>query len=79
MDSTKADFRNTFNTDHGQRTLGNMLIKGKFFSYVATPEEMAVQNFLKDILWDSECFPMFGKGNGSDITQFVDSLFKLKG
>jgi hypothetical protein len=52
-----------------------MLIKAKFFSYATSPEEVAVQNFMKDVLWDAECFPMFQNPDTPDITQFVSKLF----
>jgi hypothetical protein len=54
-----------------------MLIEGKFFNHAKTYEELAVQNFLKDIMWKAGCYPLFGEKNNK-VDQFVNSLFNLK-
>jgi hypothetical protein len=78
-DTTAADFRTTFSSDAGRRTLANMLIEGKFFSHAKTYEDLAVQNFLKDVLWKAECYPLFNKkGDNSAVDQYVRGLFNIK-
>ena len=78
-DTTASDFRQTFDSGHGRRTLANIMTEAKMFNYVDTPEEVAVQNFVKDILWKAECYPFFDKGvKNNGINELVDLLFQLK-
>ena len=78
-DTTASDFRQTFNCGHGRRTLANIMTEAKMFNYVDTPEEVAVQNFVKDILWKAECYPFFDKSKPNNkANELVDYLFQLK-
>ena len=78
-DTTAQDFRQTFSTGNGRRTLANIMTEAKMFNYVDTPEEVAVQNFVKDILWKAECYPFFDKTKKNNgINELVDMMFQLK-
>ena len=56
QDATEVIYRQTFTTDAGRRVLSNMLCEGKFFKHCKTPEEQAVENFLKTVLSKCGCF-----------------------
>jgi len=48
---TQMDYRNCFSTDVGRRVLGHMLLEAGFFDTdLKTPEEIAVENYVKNIL-----------------------------
>ena len=49
-DKTVDCYRVCFNTPDGKRVLANLLMEAKFFEYTKTPEEQAVENFVKTIL-----------------------------
>ncbi len=78
-DTTVNDYRQTFSSGHGKRTLANIMTEAKIFGYVDTPEEQAVQNFVKDILWKTECYPFFNKDKpNNSINELVEMMFNLK-
>ncbi len=72
--STVTDYRTFFSTDTGQRVLANMLTEGKFFDLCHTPEEQAVQNFLKIILSKTGSYP--SEGENTRIESFVSIVLK---
>ena len=72
IDNTVVDYRRCFSSDVGQRVLGNMLIEAKFFEYTDTPEEQAVENFMKTVL--TKCGG-FCVGN---IDEYVRNLMAMK-
>ncbi len=74
--STVSDYRAFFTTDTGRRVLANMLTEGKFFAICHTPEEQAVQNFLKIILSKCGCYPSEGKSTKERIESFVRVVLK---
>ena len=48
---TQMDYRNCFSTDVGRRVLGHMLLDAGFFDTdLKTPEEIAIENYVKNIL-----------------------------
>ena len=48
---TQMDLRNCFSTDVGKRVLGWMLLEAGFFdSDLKTTDELAVENYVKNIL-----------------------------
>ena len=47
---TQMDYRNCFSTDVGKRVLGHLLLEAGFFDSDLSPEEVAVENFMKNVL-----------------------------
>lgn len=74
-----TDARTCFlGSDAGKRTLANMLTEAKFFSLTHTPEEQAVENFIKIILGWTGGFPIEGKSSKETIDKFVAKLTESK-
>ena len=71
-DTTSADFRTCFSSDVGKRVLANMLIEARFFEYTKTPEEQAVENFMKTVL--TKC----GSYNVENVDEYVTNLMSMK-
>ena len=69
--STVSDYRTFFSSDAGQRVLANMLTEGKFFDVCHTPEEQAVDNFLKIVLSKIGSYPSEGMSAKERIDSFV--------
>ena len=46
----QMDYRNCFSTDVGKRVLGHLLLEAGFFDSDLSPEEVAVENFMKNVL-----------------------------
>lgn len=74
--STVSDYRMFFSTESGQRVLANMLTEGKFFDLCHTPEEQAVQNFLKIILSKTGSYPSEAVSTKDRIESFVSVVLK---
>ena len=74
--STVSDYRTFLSSDTGQRVLANMLTEGKFFAICHTPEEQAVQNFLKIILSKTGSYPSEGMSAKERIDSFVSVVLK---
>lgn len=72
IDHTVVDYKTCFSTDAGRRVLGNILVEAKFFEYTTTPEEQAVENFVKTIL--SKC-GVYYIGN---IDEYIRNLMNMK-
>ena len=72
--TTVSDYRTFFTTDTGQRVLANMLTEGKFFDLCHTPEEQAIQNFLKIILSKTGSYP--SEGESERIESFVSIVLR---
>lgn len=70
-DKTRDDYRECFNTASGRRVLGHLLIQGGFFDNNTAPEEIAVENFVKDILRELGMYDL------SNVEGLVDKLFEL--
>lgn len=77
-----TSYRQCFNTDAGKRVLANMLIDSGFFDTDRfSPEDIAVQNFMKKIILklgfikfkevEKDVFKILG------VDSFVDKLFEL--
>ena len=74
-----TDARTCFlGSDAGKRTLANMLTEAKLFSLTHTPEEQAVENFMKIILGWTGSFPIEGKSSKERIDSFVNKLTEMK-
>ncbi len=71
-DKTVDYFKTCFSTEPGRRVLANLLIESKFFEYTKTPEEQAVENFMKMVL--TKC----GTYNIKNIDAYVLNLMSLK-
>ncbi len=74
--STVSDYRMFFSSEFGQRVLANMLTEGKFFAVCHTPEEQAVQNFLKIVLSKTGSFPSEGLSVKERIESFVSVVLR---
>ncbi len=74
--STVSDYRIFFSSDSGRRVLANMLTEGKFFDLCHTPEEQAVQNYLKIILSKTGSYPSEGKSTKERIESFVSVVLR---
>ena len=72
IDHTIVAYRQCFSTDAGKVVLGNMLVEAKFFDYTTTPEEQAVENFMKTVL--DKC----GSYNVDNINEYVTNLMNMK-
>lgn len=72
IDNTVVDYRRCFSTDAGQRVLGNMLVEAHFFEYTETPEEQAVENFMKTVLHKCGSYGIQG------IDEYVRNLMNMK-
>lgn len=64
-------YRSCFSTEPGRRVLADLLIEAKFFDYTKTPEEQAVENFVKTILTKT------GSYNVANIDGYVLNLMGL--
>lgn len=76
--STVTDYKTCFSTEAGQRVLANMMTEAKFFDLTTTPEEQAVENFMKIILSKTGVYPAEKKSTNSRINQFVTSMLNMK-
>ncbi len=65
-------------SDAGKRTLANILTEAKFFGLIHTPEEQAVENFVKIILGWTGSYPIEGKSSKERIDSFVHKLTEMK-
>lgn len=64
-------YRQCFTTESGRRVLADLLMEAKFFEYIKTPEEQAVENFIKTILTKT------GGYNVANIDGYVLNLMGL--
>ena len=65
-------------SEAGQRTLANMLTEAKFFDLTHTPEEQALENFMKIILGWTGSYPIEKKSSKERIDKFVSNLNNMK-
>ncbi len=72
IDHTVVAYRQCFTTDAGRLVLANLLMEAKFFDYTTTPEEQAVENFMKTILHKAGLYSV------DNIDEYVTVLFNLK-
>ena len=70
-DPTQRICRSFFMSAEGKEVLAHMLRNAKFFDYITTPEEQAVENFVKEILSD------IGVWNMDNANSFVELLTNL--
>ncbi len=70
-DRTIDYYRQCFMTEPGKRVLANLLMEARFFEYTHTPEEQAVENFIKTILTKT------GAYNRGNVNNYVDKLLSL--
>ncbi len=74
-----TDARTCFlGSEAGQRVLAAMLTEAKFFALTHTPEEQAVENFMKIVLGWTGSFPIEGHSSVDRIDKFVSNLNKMK-
>ena len=74
-----TDARTCFlGSEAGQRVLAAMLTEGNFFALTHTPEEQAVENFLKIILGWTGSYPIEKKSSKERIDKFVSNLNKME-
>jgi 2-methylaconitate cis-trans-isomerase PrpF len=66
-----TDYTVFFSTDAGQRVLADMLLEGGFFKLNKTPEEQAVENFLKVVLGKTGKYPIEGESSAARITSYI--------
>ena len=72
-DETQTNFRRTFMTEPGQRTLGLLLIQAGYFDTdLKTPEQLAVLNFVKEHILKN-C----GLLKLENIDSYVRKLFEI--
>ena len=71
---TQMDYRNCFSSDVGKRVLGHMLLEAGFFdSDLKTSDELAVENFMKNVL------KIIGVYDHPDkMKQLVDKLMEIQ-
>ncbi len=72
IDNTVVDYRRCFSTDAGKRVLSNMLLEAKFFDFTTTPEEQAVENFVKVIL--TKC----GSYHADNMQEYINNLMAMR-
>jgi hypothetical protein len=65
-------YRQCFSTEAGRRVLSNILCESGFFKHIKTPEEAAVENFVKTILTKTGGYKMENAG------QLVQSILNLQ-
>ena len=71
---TQMDLRNCFSTDVGKRVLGQMLLDAGFFdSDLNTEGEIAVENFMKNILKEMGIYDTSEK-----MTQVMNGLINVQ-
>ena len=70
-DVTDVMYRQCFQTDIGKRVLANMMIEAGWFSHNKTPEEQAVENFVKTIL--CKC----GSYSANHVDEYVTKLMSM--
>ena len=74
-----TDARTCFlGSEAGQRTLANMLTEAKFFDLTHTPEEQAVENFMKIVLGWTGSYPIEKKSSKERIDSFISKLNEMK-
>lgn len=71
-DPIEIYYRNCFGTGSGKIVLKNILIEAKLFEQINTPEEMAVENFVKTIL-----HKMGEYGDVRRNETIIDKLFNI--
>ncbi len=71
-DPIEIYYRNCFGTGSGKIVLKNILMEAKLFEQINTPEEMAVENFVKTIL-----HKMGEYGDVRRNETIIDRLFNL--
>ncbi|MGR3292483.1 MAG: hypothetical protein ACUZ9M_00540 [Candidatus Scalindua sp.] len=75
---TVTDHKTCFSTDSGMRVLANLMTEAKFFDIITTPEEMAVENFVKILLSKIGVYPAEKKSSAERIDMFVSNMMKMK-
>ncbi len=74
-----TDARTCFlGSDAGRRTLANMLTEAKFFGLTHTPEEQAIENFMKIVLGWTGSFPIENHSGKDRIDKFVNNLHNME-
>ncbi len=74
-----TDARTCFlGSDAGKRVLAAMLTEAGFFTCNHTPEEQAVENFMKKVLGWCGSYPIEGHSGKERIDIFVQKLTEMK-
>jgi hypothetical protein len=76
--NTVDDYDRTFSTEWGQRVLANMLTEGGFFKHNHTPEEQAVQNFLKTVLSKTGRYPVEGMSPQHKMVSYISGIGRVQ-
>ena len=71
-DATVPIFKECFSTRQGKIVLGNLMIEAGFFRHNETPEEQAVENFVKTIL--CKC----GIYDAGHIEEYITKLMSMR-
>ena len=74
-----TDARTCFlGSDAGKRVLAAMMIQAGFFKHNHTPEEQAVENFMKMILSWTGSYPTKDKSSKERVDKFVATLSTME-
>ncbi len=74
-----TDARTCFlGSEAGQRVLSAMMIEAGFFKLTHTPEEQAIENFMKTVLSWTGSYPTKDKSSKETVDKFVSNLNNLK-
>ncbi len=68
---TEHDYNIFLEDGRGQRVLANMLLEGGFFRLNKTPEEQAVENYLKILLAKTGRYPIEGVSSIDRVSMYV--------
>ncbi len=72
----KVDYRVCFSTDAGKRVLADMLSEAGFFTQLITPEQQAVENFMKCVLSSAGMCPV--ETDKLKIDEYVVNLLNMR-
>lgn len=67
----RTEYRNTFTTKAGKKVLAHMLAELRFFSTAMTEEEVALQNYAKNLLLN------LGILDASNVQRITDALLTV--
>jgi hypothetical protein len=76
--NTVDDYSRTFETEWGQRVLANMMTEAGMFKLNHTPEDQAVENFMKTILAKTGRYPVEGVSTENRIHTYVMGITRMK-
>ena len=71
----KVDYRTCFSTDAGKRVLADLLSEAGFFTQLVTPEQQAVENFMKCVLSSAGMCPV--ETDKDRIDEYITNLLNM--